>query len=228
MKTIGLIGGLSWESTAEYYRIINQELNRRLGGKHSAKIRLYSFDFSEIEKFNLKGDLDGVGQRLVEEALILEKSGSDALLLCANTAHMFADEIKEKIKIPLIHIADATGRAISKTGINRVALLGTLFTMEGDFIRGKLESDFGIEVIIPKSASRKKINEIIYEELIVGKFDETSKHFLIDTINQFLNTEGVILGCTELPLIIRQEDTDKTLFNTTEIHSMEAVDFVLN
>jgi len=227
MKTIGLIGGLSWQSTTEYYRFINREVNERLGGKHSAKIRVYSFDYDEIDKFNRTYDLTGVCNRLIEEALILEKTGVDALLLCANTAHMFAAEIREKINIPLIHIAEETGKIIRKKGINRVVLLGTKFTMEGDFIKGILYSEFGIEVLVPDADFQTKINKIIYDELVVGKFIDESKRFLINVINHFENIEGVILGCTELPLIVNPEDTAKILFNTTEIHALAAVDFAL-
>ncbi len=227
MKTIGLIGGLTWESTAEYYRIINQEIQKRLGGAHSAKIRMYSFDFDEIEKFNRDNNLTGMGQRLVEEATILEKTGVDALMLCANTAHMFANEVRKNIRIPLIHIAEETGKAIRLKGLKKVALLGTKYTMEGDFIKGLLESDFGLEVLIPDFASRNKINEIIFEELIFGKFNDSSRHFLVNAINHIENIDGIILGCTELPLIIKPEDTQKTLFDTTEIHALAAVDFIL-
>jgi aspartate racemase len=227
MKTIGLIGGLSWESTTEYYRIINREVNKRLGGKHSARIRMYSFDFDEIDVFNRSGNLIGASPRLVEEALILEKTGVDVLLLCANTAHIYAQDIRKKIKIPLIHIAEETGKAIKQKGINKVLLLGTKYTMEGEFIKGVIQSDFGIEVIVPDPNVRLKIHEIIFEELIMGKFNDDSKRFLVNTINQFESIEGVILGCTELPLIIKPEDTDKTLFNTTEIHALVAVDFAL-
>jgi len=226
MKTIGLIGGLSWESTTEYYRIINQEVNRRLGGKHSARIRLYSFDFDEIDKFNKADNLKGVYYRFSEEALILEKTGVDVLLLCANTAHMFAEEIRKSIKIPLIHIAEETGKTIRQKGIKKVALLGTQFTMEGEFIKGKLESEFGLEIQVPDLPSRKKISEIIYEELVAGKFLDSSKRFFIDVIKSFHDIEGVILGCTELPLIIKPSDTALPLFNTTEIHALAAVDFV--
>ena len=228
MKTIGLIGGLTWESTSDYYRIINREVNRRLGGKHSAKMRIYSFDFNEIEQFNRTNNLIGLGDRLLEESLILEKTGIDCLLLCANTAHMFADNIRKNLKIPLIHIAEETGRAIKDRGIYKVALLGTKFTMEGDFIKGKLESEFGIEVLVPDDESRLKIHQIIFEELTIGKFTAASKDFLVNAINNFENIEGVILGCTELPLIFKTEDTSKTLFNTTEIHALAAVDFALN
>jgi aspartate racemase len=227
MKTIGLIGGLSWESTTEYYRIINHEVNKRLGGKHSARIRMYSFDFEEIDEFNRSGNLIGASPRLVEEALILEKTGIDLLLLCANTAHLFARDIRKNIKIPLIHIAEETGKAIKNKGIRKVALLGTKFTIEGDFIKGILAAEYGIEVLVPEADARLKIHEIIFEELIMGKFEDSSKRTLINIINQFDNIEGVILGCTELPLIIKPEDTPKILFNTTEIHALAAVDFAL-
>jgi aspartate racemase len=228
MKTIGLIGGLSWESTTEYYRIINHEINKKLGGKHSARIRLYSFDFEEIDKYNRSGDLVGATPRFIEEALNLEKSGADLLLLCANTAHLFAGEIRKHIKIPLIHIAEETGKAIKKKGIRKVALLGTKYTMEGDFIKEKLASEYGIEVTIPGADARSNIHNIILEELIMGKFNEPSKRYLTNVINQFENIEGVILGCTELPLIIKPEDTSFLLFDTTEIHAIAAVDFALN
>jgi aspartate racemase len=227
MKTIGLIGGLSWESTVEYYQIINREVNRRMGGKHFARIRMYSFDFDEIDKYNQVYDQAGIGKRVVEESLILEKTGVEVLLLCANTIHLFADEVRKNIQIPLIHIAEETGKVIHQKRINRVALLGTKYTMEGDFIKGKLHSEFGIDVNVPDSDSRRKINEIIYEELILGKFLDSSRQFLINVINHFENIEGVILGCTELPLIIKPEDTKKILFNTTEIHALAAVDYAL-
>lgn len=228
MKTLGLIGGTSWESTVEYYRILNQEINKRLGGQHSCRLRMYSFDFDEIDQFNQTGNLTGVGHRFIEEAVTLEKTGVDAILLCANTAHMFADEIRKNIKIPLIHIAEETGKAISKKGINKVVLLGTKYTMEGDFIKGKLIDHFGIDVVIPDPESREKINQIIFEELIHGKFYDISKQILIKIINQFEDVNGIILGCTELPLIVKPEDTEKILFDTTEIHAKAAVDFILN
>jgi aspartate racemase len=227
MKTIGLIGGLSWESTTEYYRIINQEVSTRLGGKHSARIRMYSFDFDEIDVFNRSGNLIGASPRLVEEALILEKTGVDVLLLCANTAHIYAHDIRKKIKIPLIHIAEETGKAIKHKGIRKVVLLGTKFTMEGDFIKGVLATEYGIEVLVPDADARLKIHEIIFEELIMGKLNDDSKRFLVNTLNKFDTIEGVILGCTELPLIIKPEDTHKTLFNTTKIHALAAVDYAL-
>ena len=228
MKTLGLIGGTSWESTVEYYRILNREINKRLGGQHSCKLRLYSFDFDEIDRYYKTGNIAGVGYRFIEEAQILEKSGADAVLLCANTAHMFAEKIRKSIKIPLIHIAEETGKAIRQKGLKKVVLLGTKYTMEGDFIIGPLSQGFGIEVLVPDPDIRTKINSIIFDELIHGKFHDTSKKFLIEIINKYENINGIILGCTELPLILKPEDTEKILFDTTEIHAIAAVDFVLS
>lgn len=228
MKTIGLIGGISWESTAEYYKILNQEMNKRLGGRHSAKIRIYSFDFDEIYNFNQKDDFESIKNRLVEEAIELERAGSDLLLLGANTAHKWAKDVKENINIPLIHIAEATGYAISVSGIRKVLLLGTKLTMEGDFIKGKLLSDFGIDVVVPDLADREIISNIIYDELILGQFKESSKEKILNIIKGFDDIEGVILGCTELPLIISKTDTDLPLFNTTLLHANAAVDLALN
>ena len=228
MKTIGLIGGISWESTAEYYRILNQEINQRLGGRHSARIRMYSFDFDEIYNFNQKNDFDSIRNRLIEEAIKLEKAGSELLLLCANTAHKWAKDVKDSITIPIIHIAEATGQAITDAGIRKVALLGTKLTMEGDFIKGKLSSDYGIEVTVPEPEDQEIVSSIIYDELIVGEFNEPSRNKILNVINGFEDIEGVILGCTELPLIIKPEDITLQLFNTTELHAQAAIDFALS
>lgn len=227
MKTIGLIGGLSWKSTAEYYRIINHEVNRWLGGVHSAKILMYSFDFAEVENFNRNNDRVGLGRRIIKECKNLQDAGAELLVLCANTMHMFAPEISLSISIPLIHITDATAKSIRAAGMSRVLLLGTRYTMEGDFIKGKLENEFGIDVRIPDAADRQIINYVIYNELVIGKIRESSKQKLISVIESFPETEGVILGCTELPLIIQPSDTPRTLFNTTELHALAAVNFAL-
>ena len=227
MKTIGLIGGISWESTAEYYKLLNEEIKTRLGGRHSAKILMYSFDFDEIYSFNQKEDYDSIGKRLTEEAINLENAGAELLLLCANTAHKWANEVKSKINIPLIHIADATGRSITDAGIKKVLLLGTNLTMAGEFIKGKLLTDFGINVLVPESEDRNIVSDIIYDELIMGKFLEPSRQKILSIIKKFDNIEGVILGCTELPLIIKPKDTPLQLFNTTELHAMAAIDFAL-
>lgn len=227
MKTIGLIGGVSWESTAIYYKIINQEINKRLGGKHSARIRMYSFDFDEIFARLQKSDDEGIGKRLVEEAIKLEESGADLLLFCANTAHKWANQVRSNISIPISHIAEATTNAILNSGINKVLLLGTQYTMEGDFIKGKLKSEFDINVLVPEKDDIETINHIIFEELIVGKFEESSKRKILNIINSFNDIEGVILGCTELPLIISKKDTKLPLFDTTQLHANAAVDFAL-
>jgi len=227
MKTIGLIGGISWESTAVYYHIINKEVNKRLGGVHSARIYMYSFDFDEILRFNQKDDVESIGTRLVEEAIKLESSGAELLVLGANTAHRWVDLVQSNISIPIVHIGEATGKAVRNANMNHVLLLGTKYTMEGDYIKGKLYSEFGIQVTVPEKEDIQKINRIIYEELVVGKFKDSSKQILLHIINKFNNIDGVILGCTELPLIISSEDTNLTLFDTTLLHARAAVDFAL-
>jgi len=228
MKTIGLIGGISWESTAEYYKLLNEEIKNRLGGRHSAKILMYSFDFDEIYNFNQQEDFTSIKKRLVEEALILEDAGAELLMLCANTAHKWANDVKSRINIPLVHIADATGKSITDAGIKKVLLLGTNLTMEGKFIKGKLLTDFDISVIVPKADDRNVVSDIIYDELIMGKFLELSRQKILKIIKKFDDIEGVILGCTELPLIIKPEDTPLQLFNTTELHAKAAVDIALS
>lgn len=228
MKTIGLIGGITWESTAIYYRIINKEVNKRLRCAHSARIYMYSFDFDEILKFNQKNDLDAIGNRLVEEAIKLENSGAEILVLGANTAHRWVDLVQSNISIPIVHIGDATGKAIQQSESKHVLLLGTKYTMEGDFIKGKLKSQYNIHVSVPEKDDIQVINQIIYEELVVGEFKDSSKKIIVDIINKFIDIDGVILGCTELPLIISPKDTTLPLFDTTELHAIAAVDFALN
>ena len=227
MKTIGLIGGISWKSTIEYYRIINQEINKRLGGKHSAKILMYSFDFDEIEKLNQNNEFEKVGQRLMEESVNIVKAGAEMIMLCANTAHQWAEKVKENTGVPIIHIADATGSAIRNSGITDVLLLGTKFTMEGEFVKSKLVNDYDLNVIVPGYEDRQKINEIIYNELVIGDFNEESKTVILQTIKKTKKAQGVILGCTELPLIIKPEDCKIRLYNTTELHARAAIDYAL-
>jgi len=228
MKTIGLIGGLSWESTAIYYQLLNKEVSKRLGGKHSAKIRMYSFDFDEIDNYLQENNFEAIENRLIEEARKLEQSGADMLMLCANTAHKWAGQVQSSVSIPILHIATATGKNIQSLGLKHVLLLGTKYTMEEDFIKGKLNTDFNIQVTVPGKEDIQKIHNIIFEELIVGKFKESSKMTLLNIIHSFDDIEGVILGCTELPLIIKRKDTELPLFDTTELHAKAAVDFVLN
>ncbi|MBC8490775.1 MAG: aspartate/glutamate racemase family protein [Bacteroidetes bacterium] len=230
MKTIGLIGGISWNSTVDYYRIINLEVNKRLGGKHSAKILLYSLNFADIENLMLKSDYVQLRAEILKVAKKLENGGADLLLLCANTAHKFADDIKKEIKIPLIHIADSTGNNIQKSGIKKVGLLGTKFTMEEDFILARIKERYNVDILIPSSEERQVVNEIIYEELVIGNFLNSSKVKFLNIIeNLKLNgAKGIILGCTELPLIIKPQDCTLPLFNTTEIHALAAVDCALS
>lgn len=227
MNTIGLIGGLSWESTVDYYRIINREVNQRLGGAHSAPMLMYSFDFEEIVKFNSQSDFDGIGRRLIEESIKIEKAGADFLILCANSAHRWANEVQNAIGIPILHIADATGKEISRIGLSKVLLLGTRYTMEGDFVIPKLKNEYGIEAVVPDTADRDYIHQIIFEELVVGEFKESTKERLLAIIDKEKEVEGVILGCTELPLIIQPSDSSLPFINTTEVHAKAAVDFAL-
>lgn len=227
MRTIGLIGGLSWESSAEYYRILNLEINKRLGGKHSARIRMYSFDFDEIDRNVKTENFDAIGDRLTEEALKLEEAGAEMLVLGANTAHQWADQILAKINIPLVHITDAIGNAIKKAGLKNILLLGTKYTMEWDFMIGKLTREYDLNILVPDGDSRNDVHNIIYDELIEGKFLEGSELKIMNIINSFNDIEGVILGCTELPILIKEDNCELKLFDTTELHSMAIVDFAL-
>lgn len=222
-----MIGGMSWESTHEYYRLINREVNQRLGGAHSAPIRMYSFDFEEVMDLGSRKEQSGVAGRLVKEALLLEQNGAGLIMLCANTAHQWAHLVQEKIHVPLIHIADATGSAIRAAGLRKVLLLGTMQTMERDFIRGKLVADYDLEVITPEREDREEVSRIIYDELIRGHFWDQSKQFLVRMIQRYPHVHGVILGCTELPLIVTAEDVELPLFNTTKLHALAAVEYAL-
>ncbi|MBN2172922.1 MAG: amino acid racemase [Bacteroidales bacterium] len=228
MKKIGLIGGTTWESTVDYYRIINKEVNRRLQGSHSAEIIMYSFDFEMIKPLLDKNDFESVGKLMVEKARLVESAGAECLVLCANTAHKWADQIRQNINIPLIHIADATGREIQKSSVKKLALLGTKFTMAGDFITKKLEKDYGLEVVVPDQKSCETVHRIIFDELTKSIFTTSSKQKLIEIIHEIEHIDGVILACTELPLIVKPEDTHLKLFDTTEIHARAVVDFSLS
>jgi aspartate racemase len=228
VKTIGLVGGTGWISTIDYYRIINQEVNKRLGGQTTGKILLYSVDFGEIDAFHAKGDVDGVGALLTEAARKLVSIGADCILLCANTMHMHAERVQEAVSVPLIHIVDATSKQIRMEGMKKIGLLGTRMTMEKEFYRKKL-NDAGIEVVIPEKEEREFIQRTINDELVKTLFLPKSKQGFLDIIQrlQGQGAEGVILGCTEIPLLIKQEDTNLPVFDTTRIHSLAAVDFAL-
>lgn len=228
MRTIGLIGGMSWESTAEYYRIINEEMKKRLGGLHSAKCILYSVDFAEIERYQSQGQWDLAGQHLAQVAQSLEKAGADFLVICANTMHKVVETIEKQIQIPILHVADATAAQIHRFNLQTVGLLGTKYTMEQNFYKSRIESH-GIRVIVPSSSERQKINQVIYEELCLGKINPSSRNSFKRIIQQLVNqgAEGIILGCTEIGLLVKEEDADVPLFDTTHIHALEAVNMAL-
>lgn len=219
---------MSWESSAEYYRIINKEVKNKLGGLHSAKCLLYSVDFDEIERFQAAGDWDQAGERLGNVAFALEKAGADFIVLCTNTMHKVTSHIEEKIQIPILHIADATANQIQKATIQTVGLLGTSYTMEQDFYKSRIESR-GIKVITPTKRERDMINKVIYEELCVGRIRPSSKKYYEEVMNRLVahGAEGIILGCTEIGLLVQQEDSKVPLFNTTVIHALEAVHLAL-
>ena len=229
MKTIGLIGGMSWESSAEYYRLINQQVKARLGGLHSAKILMFSLDFAEIEKLQSQGQWDQAGEILIDAAQRLEKGGADFLLLCTNTMHKLAGDIQQNISLPLLHIADATAQEIKKTTIKKIGLLGTKFTMEQDFYKGRLKDQFGFEVLIPDAADRQMVHDVIYRELCLGTIQSASKEKYKKIIDHLVvkGAEGVILGCTEISLLITQKDSLVPLFDTTKIHAAAAVEYAL-
>jgi len=229
MKTIGLVGGTGWISTIDYYRIINSEVNRRLGGQTTGKVILYSVDFGEIEAFQAKGDFDGVGALLTDAAKKLVSIGADCILLCANTMHMHAERVQAAVPAPLIHIVEATAKQIRIKGMKKIGLLGTKMTMERDFYRKKL-NDAGIEVVVPEKDEREFIQRTIHDELVKTLFLPKSKQGFLDIIQNLKRqgAEGVVLGCTEIPLLVKQEDTSLPVFDTTRIHSLAAVDFALS
>lgn len=226
MKTIGLIGGMSWESSQEYYRIINETAREKLGGLHSAQCLMFSFDFAEIEALQHSGNWEEATRRMVQAAQSLEKGGADFVLICTNTMHKMAKEVRDSISIPLLHIADPTGEAIKALGITKIGLLGTKYTMEHDFYKGRLTGEFGLEVIIPDEADRQTVHDIIYNELCLGIIKEGSKKKYQAIIEKLRaqGAEGVILGCTEIMLLIQQADTDLPIFDTTRIHAETAVE----
>ena len=230
MKTIGLLGGMSWESTIPYYRLINEGIKQRLGGLHSASVLLHSVDFHEIEACQASGEWDKAGEILAQAALGLERAGAEGILLCTNTMHKVASHIEERCALPFLHIADATGRAIAASGMKRVALLGTRYTMEQDFYRGRLQSQFGIASMIPDAADRARINTIIFEELCLGTFSEPSREYFLSVIDTLAKAgaEGVIFGCTEIGLLVPVEESPIRVFDTTAIHAADAVEFMLS
>lgn len=228
MKTIGLIGGMSWESSTTYYQIINEEVKNRLGGFHSAKCILYSVDFNEIEIYQRAGEWEKAGQVLGEVARSLVLAGADFIVLCTNTMHKVAGNIEAKVNVPLLHIADITGKKVISDGIKRLGLLGTRYTMEQDFYKSRLE-DRGLEVIIPDDMDRELVNKIIFQELCLGIITPQSKCEYKRIINRLVEqgAEGIILGCTEIGLLVKQEDSTIPLYDTTILHAKGAVDYAL-
>lgn len=229
MKTIGLIGGLSWESSKEYYRIINETVNERLGGLHSAKCILYSLDFAESREIQQTKGWDEMTKILIDTAQRLEAAGADIVLICTNTMHKFMPEIQREIHVPILHIADATAEKVLEKGLKKVGLLGTKMTMEEDFYKGRLREKFGINVLVPDKDERDFIETVIIDELCVGKMNASSKKRFKQIIGKLVENgvEGIILGCTEIPLLIKQEDVNVPIFDTAEIHAKAAVEFAL-
>ena len=229
MKTIGLIGGMSWESSVVYYQIINRKTQEMLGGSHSARSLMYSVDFGEIARLQHEGNWAELENIMIDAAKRLERGGADLIVICTNTMHMFADEMESAVSIPLVHIGDAAGEAIRERGLKKVGLLGTKFTMEKDFLTKRLLNNFGIETIIPDEADREIVHSIIYNELVKGEIREASRAAYLAVIDKLVGSgaEGIVLGCTEIPLLVRPDDTDAVLFDTTRLHAEKAVAFAL-
>ena len=227
LKTIGLIGGMSWESTLGYYSALNEGIKRKLGGLHSAKIAIYSVDFAPVAGMQGSGDWTGASTAMCDAARRVEAAGADILLIGANTMHKVAPEVARAVSIPLLHIADATAEVLAEEDIRTVGLLGTAFTMEQDFYRGKLEKDHGLNVLVPDAREREIVHRIIYEELCLGKLESASRAELLRIIEELgsRGAGGVILGCTEIGMLVKQADTAVKLFDTTLIHAAKAVEF---
>ena len=229
MKTIGLIGGMSWESSMTYYRIINETTRARLGGLHSAKSIMYSVDFGEIEALQHQGNWDDLVTRMIDVARNVEKGGADFVIICTNTMHKMAEDVQNHITIPLLHIADATADKIKSRGMQTVALLGTRFTMEENFYKGRLIRNYGLEVMIPPTDAMQIVHDVIYNELCVGEIRESSKKQYVDIMERLMENgaEGIILGCTEIGLLVQDQDCRVPLFDTARIHAEAAVEYAL-
>ena len=229
MKTIGMIGGMSWESSIEYYRIINETVRAELGGLHSARSIMVSVEFAEIERLQNQDRWDEAADILIDAARSLESGGADFAIICTNTMHKLYDIIQQNVRIPLLHIADATAESIKAEGIKKIALLGTRFTMEEEFYKGRLADNYGLDVIIPNPEDMEIVHRIIYDELCVGIIQSDSKQEYADIIRRLIQegAEGIILGCTEIGLLVKQEDSPVPLYDTTEIHARAAVKYAL-
>ena len=229
MKTMGLIGGMSWESSVEYYKIINEAVRVKLGGFHSAKSIMYSVDFAEIEPLQHQGKWNETTQILIAAAKSLAAAGADFIVLCTNTMHKVADELQNHIHIPILHIADATAESIKARGMKKVGLLGTKFTMEEEFYKGRLIQKHNLDIMIPTAEAREIVHRVIYDELCIGEIKPSSKMKYLDIIERLAKegAEGIILGCTEIGLLVKKEDSRVPLFDTTRIHAIAAVDYAL-
>jgi aspartate racemase len=229
MKTIGLIGGMSWESSIDYYQIINETVRAKLGGLHSAKCIMYSVDFAEIELLQHQARWNEATQMMIAAAKSVERGGADFVVICTNTMHKVAEEVQKQINIPILHIADATAERIKSQGVRKVGLLGTKFTMEGDFYKDRLIQKHNLEVMIPNAKEREIVHKIIYNELCVGEIKQSSKTKYVDIIERLAQdgAEGIILGCTEIGLLVKKEDSRVPLFDTTRIHAFAAVEYAL-
>ena len=225
MKTIGLLGGMSWESSIEYYRIINQEVRTALGGVHSARIVMVSLDFAEIEELQMRGDWKKATEIMIKSAREIESAGADFTLICTNTMHLMADEVQAAINIPLLHIADATAEAVKEAGLGVVGLLGTRFTMEEEFYRGRLETRHQLGVLIPGLEGRNLVHSVIYDELVQGEIKDSSREKYRKVIGDLIveGAEGIILGCTEIGLLVKEDDVSVPIFDTMKIHALAAV-----
>lgn len=229
MKTIGLIGGMSWESSVVYYQIINRRTQEIFGGLHSARSLMYSVDFDTVARMQQEEDWGGIEKMMVDLAQRLELGGADCLVICANTIHLVADAVERAVGIPLLHIGDATGAAIKRAGLKKVGLLGTKYTMEKDFLKKRLLDKFEIETIVPDEADREKVHSIIYNELVKGVISNDSRSVYLEIIDKLsaAGAEAIVLGCTEIPLLVRSEFTDAVLFDTTRLHAEKAVEFAV-
>ncbi|MBK8139082.1 MAG: aspartate/glutamate racemase family protein [Chloroflexi bacterium] len=229
MKTIGLIGGISWESSAEYYRLINEAVKARKKGFHSAKCLMWSFDFAEIEALQKKGEWDKAAKMMVDAAHALERGGADCIVICANTMHRMAGDVQAAVDIPLLHVADATARAVLGAQIGHVGLLGTVYTMEQNFLKGRLSVKHGLEVMVPDADARKIVNDVIYKELVKGVVKKKSREAYLKIIDGLAKegAQGVILGCTEIGMLIKPGDASIPTFDTTTLHAAAAVEFAL-
>lgn len=230
MKVIGLIGGMSWESSAQYYRIINQTTRERLGGLHSAQSLMYTVDFHGIERMQHRGEWERAGERLADAARRLERGGADCVVLCTNTMHKVAGQVESAVQIPLLHIADASARKIQARGMKTIGLIGTAFTMEQEFYLGRLAEKFGLAVVVPDQADRNIVHKVIYDELCQGRIRSESKAEYVRILRELADSgaEGIVLGCTEIMLLVDQADSPVPVFDTTTIHAVAAVDFALD